>query len=112
MRKYLLMLPLLLGGVSFSADIQKLLKEKGCYSCHDLEKSKVGPPYKVIAKEYKGKPNALETLAKSITNGSVGKWQGLAKKYGIKVTAFYMPRQNVSPEEAKKIAEWILSLEK
>ena len=112
MRKYLLMLPFLLGGVALSADVPKLLKEKGCYSCHDVEKSKVGPPYKVIAKEYKGKPNALDTLVKSITNGSVGKWQGLAKKYGIKVTAFYMPRQNVSPEEAKKIAEWILSLEK
>ena len=112
MRKYLLMMSLILVGASFSADVPKLLKEKGCYSCHDVEKEKIGPPYKVIAKEYKGKKNAVDILVKSITGGSVGKWQGLAKKYGIKVTAFYMPRQNVSPEEAKKMAEWILNLEK
>ncbi len=98
--------------ISFAQDVPSLLKSKGCYSCHDVEKSKVGPPYKVVAKEYKGKPDALKTLVQSITNGSVGKWQGLASKYGVNITAFYMPRQPVSKEEAEKIARWILSLEK
>ncbi len=98
-------------GVSISGDVNSLLKQKGCLSCHDVEKSKVGPPFKVIAKEYKGKEGAADTLVQSITGGSVGKWQGLANKYGIKITAFYMPRQAVSKEEAAKIAKWILSLE-
>ncbi|HID66297.1 MAG TPA: c-type cytochrome [Aquificaceae bacterium] len=112
MRKFLLICLTLVPLAGFCSDIEKLLKDKGCFSCHDLEKSKIGPSYKVISKEYKGKANAVNTLVKSITGGSVGKWQGLARKYGIKITAFYMPRQNVSREEAKKIAEWILSLEK
>ena len=112
MRKYLLILHAFFIGVSYAANVEKLLKEKGCYSCHDVEKPKIGPPYKIVAKEYKGKPNAVEILVKSITGGSVGKWQSLGRKYGIKVKAFYMPRQKVSKDEAKKIAEWILSLEK
>jgi len=97
---------------TFSSEIPNLLKEKGCLSCHDVEKPKIGPPYKIVAKEYKNKPNAVKTLVKSITGGSVGKWQSLGRKYGIKVTAFYMPRQKVSKEEAEKIVKWILSLEK
>jgi len=114
MRKYLLILPFLMlyTSISPSAEMPSLIKEKGCISCHDVDKSKTGPPFRVIAKEYKGKDNAVETLVKSITGGSVGKWQGLASKYGISVTAFYMPRQAVSEEEARKIVEWILSLEK
>ncbi len=98
--------------VVMAQDIPSLLKSKGCFSCHDIDKDKVGPPYKVVAKEYKGKPDALKTLVQSMMGGSVGKWQGLASKYGIKITAFYMPRQPVSKEEAEKIAKWILSLEK
>lgn len=103
---------IILTATAFAQDAPSLLKSKGCYSCHDVEKSKVGPPYRVIAKEYKGKPDAIKVLVQSITGGSVGKWQGLASKYGIKITAFYMPRQPVSKEEAEKIAKWILSLEK
>ncbi|NPA33171.1 MAG: c-type cytochrome [Aquificae bacterium] len=110
MRKLLLISLLLAPVFSQAGEVEKLLKEKGCLSCHDVQKPKIGPPFSVIAKEYKGKEGAVETLVKSVRNGSVGKWQGLSKKYGIKVTAFYMPRQNVSEEEAKKIAEWILSL--
>ncbi len=98
-------------GIALSADMPSLVKSKGCTSCHDVSKSKVGPPFKVIAKEYKGKSDAVQTLVQSMTGGSVGKWQGLAQKYGISVTAFYMPRQPVSKEEAEKIARWILSLE-
>ncbi|NPB06667.1 MAG: c-type cytochrome [Aquificae bacterium] len=104
---------LAVAGVAFSGELHPLVKEKGCISCHDLEASKAGPPFKVIAKEYKGKENAVETLAKSIRSGSMMKWQGLAEKYGINITMAYMPAQHgVSEEEAKKIAEWILSLEK
>lgn len=112
MRRRILFIVLFFSSFLFSSDIYNLLKEKGCLTCHDIEKSKIGPPYRVIAKEYKGKKNAVEILARSITSGSVGKWQGLASKYGIKVRAFYMPKQAVTKEEAKKIAEWILSLEK
>ncbi len=101
-----------LGVLSYAQDVQSLIKSKGCLSCHDTEKSKVGPSFKVIAKEYKGNPEGLKILVQSLRNGSVGKWQNLANKYGITITSFYMPRQPVSEEEAKKIAEWILSLEK
>jgi len=101
-----------LAATTFAQDVPSLLKSKGCFSCHDIEKEKIGPPYRIVAKEYRGKPDAVKTLVRSITGGSVGKWQGLASKYGIRIGAFYMPRQPVSKEEAEKIVKWILNLEK
>ncbi|WP_457642602.1 c-type cytochrome [Persephonella sp.] len=116
MRKHLTVLLLALGMIANlswagSTDPLAIMKKKGCFACHDLEKQKSGPPFKVVAKEYKGKSGAVDTLVQSITVGSMGKWQKLGEKYGVKVNMMYMPRQSVSKEEAKKIVEYILSLE-
>ncbi len=116
MRKYLTLVLLAVGIISLPSmsgeDVKKLIKEKGCLACHDFTKQKSGPPFAVIAREYKGKKDAEKLLVTSITSGSVGKWQGLAKKYGVKVNMMYMPRQHVSKEDASKIVKFILSLEK
>ncbi|WP_029523464.1 c-type cytochrome [Persephonella sp. KM09-Lau-8] len=92
--------------------VEKLAKEYGCGGCHAVDKVVAGPPYRVIAKEYKGKPNAKETLVKSILGGSMMKWQNLGKKYGIKVKMAYMPAQHgVNKEKAEKIVDLILKLD-
>jgi len=75
-----------------------LADKKGCFACHDIERKKVGPSYTEIAKRYAGKEGAVEELVKSITKGSMGEWGSIP-----------MPPQQVTEEEAKKLASWILS---
>ncbi len=81
------------------ADAKELANKKGCFSCHDINTKKVGPAYIDVAKKYAGKEGAVEELVKSITKGSMGKWGSIP-----------MAPQPVSQEEAKALAEWILSL--
>ena len=76
-----------------------LADSKGCFACHDVQKKKVGPAYVEVAKRYADKEGALEELVRSITKGSMGKWSSIP-----------MTPQPVTKEEAKKLAEWILSL--
>ncbi len=93
-------------------EVEKLAKQYGCGGCHAVDKVKSGPPYRVIAKEYKGKPNAKETLVKSILGGSMMKWQKIGKKYGIKIKMGYMPAQHgVNKQKAEKIVDLILKLD-
>jgi len=92
--------------------VEKLAKEYGCSGCHAVDKVVAGPPFKVIAKEYKGKPDAKKTLVKSILGGSMMKWQAKAKKYKIKIKMAYMPAQHgVNKEKAEKIVDLILKLD-
>ncbi len=76
-----------------------LADSKGCFACHDVQKKRVGPSYVEVAKKYAGKEGAVEELVRSITKGSMGKWGSIP-----------MTPQPVTKEEAKKLAEWILSL--
>ncbi len=81
------------------AEVIKLAKDKGCFSCHDVDTKKVGPAYRDVAKRYSGKEGAVEELVISITKGSMGKWGSIP-----------MTAQPVDRAQAKKLAEWILSL--
>jgi cytochrome c551/c552 len=74
-------------------------KAKGCFACHDVNAKKVGPAFKDVAKKYAGKPDAVAHLSERIKKGGVGEWGNVP-----------MPPQNVTDEEAKKLAEWVLSL--
>ena len=76
-----------------------LADKKGCFACHDIKTKKVGPAYVEVARRYANKENALEELVRSITKGSMGKWGSIP-----------MTPQPVTEEEARKLAEWILSL--
>jgi len=80
------------------ADAEALAKAKGCYACHDVNAKKVGPAFKDVAKRFAGKPDAVAYLSERIKKGGVGVWGNVP-----------MPPQNVTDEEAKKLAEWVLS---
>ena len=41
-------------GVVFASGVDEA-KEHGCVKCHDVEKKKVGPPWKEVSAKYKGK---------------------------------------------------------
>lgn len=83
---------------SASAD-EALAKSKACLACHQVEKKVVGPAFKDVAAKYKGDAGAAAMLATKIKNGTKGTWGPVP-----------MPAQNVTDEEAKKLATWVLSL--
>ncbi len=82
-----------------AVDAKALAEKKGCFSCHGIDKKKVGPAYTEVAKRYAGKEGAVDELVKSIVKGSMGKWGSIP-----------MAPQPVSEQEAKVLAEWILNI--
>ena len=77
---------------------EALAKAKNCMSCHAVDKKLVGPSYKDVAAKYKGDAAAAEALATKIKAGGKGVWGQIP-----------MPPNNVTPDEAKKLATWVLS---
>jgi cytochrome c len=78
---------------------EALAKNKACLACHQVDRKIVGPAFKDIASKYKGNKNAAAQLAAKIQSGGKGVWGPLP-----------MPPQNVTEDEAKKLATWVLSL--
>ncbi|MDX3906547.1 MAG: c-type cytochrome [Pigmentiphaga sp.] len=77
-----------------------LAKAKNCMACHGVDNKLVGPSYKSVAERYASDPEAAGKLAQSIRKGSVRKWGAIP-----------MPAQNaVNDDEARQLAEWVLSL--
>ena len=82
-----------------SAD-QALAQKSACMSCHQLEKKVVGPAFKDVAKKYKGDAKAEEHIVGVIKKGGKGVWG----------TVPMPPHPQVSDDNAKKLAAWVLSL--
>ena len=78
---------------------EALAKAKNCMSCHALDKKLVGPAYKDVAAKYKGDAKAPAMLATKIKTGGKGTLGEIP-----------MPPNNVTPEEASKLAAWVLAL--
>ena len=77
---------------------QALAQKNNCLSCHAVDKKVVGPAYKDVAAKYKGDAGAAEALAAKVKAGGKGVWGQIP-----------MPPNNVTPEEAKKLATWVLT---
>lgn len=89
---------------------EALAKAKGCLACHTADKKLIGPMYKDVAKKYAGQKDAETRLAGTIAKGTpaptgVG-WQ----KEGKATLPFMPPNASVKPDEAAKLAKWIMSL--
>jgi Cytochrome c551/c552 len=78
---------------------QALAQEKGCFACHAINHKVVGPAFKDVAAKYHHNLKYVPYLAKMIKNGNVGIWGPVP-----------MPPQNVTPEQAKELAKFILSV--
>lgn len=78
----------------------ELAKKSNCVACHQMDVKTVGPALKDIAAKYAGEEGAADKLAGKIKNGSSGVWGQIPMP----------PNVNVSEENAKVLAEWILSL--
>ena len=77
---------------------EALAKSKNCLSCHAADKKIVGPAYKDVAVKYKGQGDAVAKLAGKIKSGGKGVWGEVP-----------MPPNNVTDDEAKKLAAWVLA---
>lgn len=84
---------------ALAADGETLFKSKPCVACHTVDNKVVGPALKEVAAKNAGVAGAAETLAQSIKNGSSGTWGPIP-----------MPPNAVTDEEAKILADWVLSL--
>jgi cytochrome c len=81
---------------------QSLLKKSDCFKCHAVDKKKDGPAYKEVAKKYKGKADAEESLVKHITTSPMVEVDGKKEEHkAIK---------SKDMAEIKNVVQWILSL--
>ncbi len=102
-----------------------LAEAKNCFSCHKVEGNRVGPSYIEVAKKYSQDKNAVAKITKQIQEGGahqlgtmdlppqpiVGTLSGFPTgNQWRKVTM--PPQPQVNTEEAKQLADWILSLSK
>jgi cytochrome c len=86
--------------LALAQDAQKLLKDKACLACHNVDNKVVGPAYKDVAKKYRGRKDAEAYLTKKIREGSNGVWGQVPMP----------PNSTVSEPEAHALAKYILSL--
>ncbi|MCI5131264.1 MAG: cytochrome C [Candidatus Electrothrix sp. EH2] len=78
---------------------EELMKSNNCLACHKVDTKGIGPSLQDIAAKYTGEDDAAAILAKSIKEGSKGKYGEIA-----------MPAQKqVSDDDVKAISEWILT---
>lgn len=88
---------LLTGVAQASAD---LAKSSGCLNCHNVDTKLVGPSLKDIAAKYAGQADASAYLTDKILKGSNGVWGPIPMP----------PNAAVKPEDAKALADFILTL--
>lgn len=77
----------------------ELAQKKNCMACHAVDKKVLGPAYKDVATKYAGQKDAADKLALKIMKGGAGVWGPVP-----------MPANpQVSADEAKKLAAWVMS---
>lgn len=86
-----------------SVDGMALARSNVCLGCHQVDSRRVGPPFRSIGQRYaQGDDRAatLDYLVATIQKGGRGKWGAIG-----------MPAQpQVSAQDARALAQWILSL--
>jgi cytochrome c len=94
------------GGLSASASAPAfasgldLARTSNCMACHQIDQKRVGPPFQAVAQRFAGQEGAVDYLSQTIRQGGRGRWGAVP-----------MPAQpQVSPADARQLAEWILSL--
>ncbi|MCY1261909.1 Cytochrome c-552 [compost metagenome] len=86
---------------SFSAKASpELAQQKNCMACHAVGQKLAGPAFKDVSGRYANENAASEMLAEKIRKGGVGTWGAIPMP----------PNPQVNAEEAKRLAQWILSL--
>lgn len=85
-----------------AAAAQALVKASGCLTCHSVDKKKIGPAFKDVAKQLKGKADAQDKIVKQITTKPMVEIDGEKQPHKA--------LKNTDPAAAANVAQWILSL--
>jgi cytochrome c len=82
-------------------DVPALLVQKRCNACHSQNAPLIGPAYVAVAARHRAnKTEIVEVLARKIVMGGGGTW-GLIPM---------VPNEHVTLDEARLMAQWILTL--
>ncbi len=77
-----------------------LIEGADCLTCHKVDAKLVGPSYQEVANKYTSAD--IDMLAKKIIDGGKGVWGEIPMT----------PHAGMSPDNAKKMVEYILTLKK
>ncbi len=80
----------------------KLIAFSDCLSCHQENEKLIGPAYTEVAKNYEFNEKNTNYLAGKIINGGKGVWGQVPMT----------PHPDISMEDAREMAKYILSLRK
>ena len=75
-----------------------------------VDKKLIGPTYKEVAQKYAGQKDIEAKLAEEIMKGTPAPAGRGWQKEGKASLPFMPPNTMVKPDEAAKLAKWILSL--
>jgi cytochrome c len=78
----------------------RLAEEKGCFDCHGLGYTDLGPSFRSIARRYRFDPEHQYQLPIIIRGGSAGHW-------GDRFVMWPQPR--LTNQEVEQLVAWILS---
>ena len=82
---------------------RRLVKESGCLTCHAVDKKKIGPAFKDVAKKYKGKADARRQCDQADHHEADGR-----DASGEKVP--HKSLKNTDAAAVNNVVQWILSL--
>ena len=92
--------------LSANPDYQKglaLVAGSNCMTCHQIDETLTGPPYREVAKKYANYPDTIiPHLAGKIINGGNGVWGEI----------YMTPNSSVSQANAEAMVKYILLLKK
>lgn len=57
-----------------AAGLPDTLIKDGCYSCHDVNGARIGPPLRAVAGLYRTDPQAVDKLTQKVLHGGGGVW--------------------------------------
>lgn len=96
------------GSAVAAGDDEAVLAQKsGCLACHRGDAKGNGPAYKEVAAKYAGRKDAEDILVKHILNGTGPDGLGWMKSGNATLPS--MPVNHVTPDNARKLARWVLA---
>lgn len=93
------------GSASTGAGVSKgaaLIASNNCKTCHNINQKNIGPSYQMIADKYGNNDAMADELSLKIINGGSGRWGQVVMP----------PHHDISTQDAREMARYILSLSK
>jgi cytochrome c len=103
-----LLLTILLPSHSFAAGGEELARTKGCFGCHSIRGSAIGPSFQDIASRFAPLKNAKPMLVRVVITGSNNvappfHWGGMKMPPDV-------ARVDVNEAEAEQLVDYVLSV--